>query len=265
MSLILSKTGSLVDDEESSPLSSEFAKYEPPSRDTRRRAVRVITLSRIYVFALHLLAGVMGIMLWNSQRLNLKLRPTEGRSWSPAHEFVEYEVSGDYGLSHDTYSIYGGPPTIEQDRAWDKLIRPSFFNATREDFEKAGESMYRSPELTAGGWPATIGVYHELHCLRRLRLYLYRDRYYPNLTEAQEDYLHKHADHCIESLRYTIMCHGNTAMYSFAWDDPPSFKPATKTNAKSVCAKWSSIEDWARTRMIPTNPDKLPPPDDSLT
>ncbi|KAI1379044.1 hypothetical protein F4677DRAFT_356290 [Hypoxylon crocopeplum] len=258
-SMAASRASSLANDEESVPLSYEFTKDESPLVQTQKHGRKVITLGRIYVCALHILIVVMGGMLWRNQSLSLSLRPSEGRSWSPAHEFVEYEVNGDYGLSHEAYSAYAGPPTPEQEDAWDQLVRPAFFHATLEEFQRSGETMERTPVLTRGGWPATIGVYHELHCLRRLRLYLYRDRYYPNLTEAQENYLHLHSDHCLESLRHTVMCHGNTAMYSFAWDDPPSYKPATKSNAKSVCAKWSSIEGWARSRMIPTNPDYTHP------
>ncbi|KAI1119910.1 hypothetical protein F5Y10DRAFT_273593 [Nemania abortiva] len=177
--------------------------------------------------------------------------------YAPAHQHVEYELSAEHGLDHHTYSKYSGSPTAEQDAAWDKLIRPSFFNATYEELERAGEWSERVAELTGGGYPATIG--------RRMRLYLFKERYYPNLTKAQDDYIHGHLDHCIESLRLTIMCYGNTAMYSFAWDDPPSWRPSTKSKASSVCAKWSSIEEWGRSRMIPTNPDYHGPPDGLTT
>ncbi|KAI7777986.1 hypothetical protein LA080_002898 [Diaporthe eres] len=85
--------------------------------------------------------------------------------------------------------------------------------------------------------------------LRRLRHYLYREYYFRNLTQMEADNVHAHLDHCIEALRITIMCHGNTEVYSFGWNDPTSYKPAAKSNGRSVCARWSSVEDWAYSRM----------------
>lgn len=49
------------------------------------------------------------------------------------------------------------------------------------------------------------------------------------------------------------MCYGNTAMYSFAWDDEAMYKPMIKSSAKSSCAKWENIEGWARGRMVDSN------------
>jgi hydrogenase maturation factor HypE len=34
-----------------------------------------------------------------------------------------------------------------------------------EELEKAGENLHNISELTGGGYLATIGVYHELHCV----------------------------------------------------------------------------------------------------
>lgn len=61
-------------------------------------------------------------------------------------------------------------------------------------------------------------------------------------------------DHCLETLRLTVMCHGNTGIYSFAWDDPTSWKPIVGSRSTSVCAKWSTIEDWAYSRKVAIHP-----------
>lgn len=64
-----------------------------------------------------------------------------------------------------------------------------------------------------------------------------------------------HTDHCLETLRRTIMCHGNVGLYSFVWDDPAAWKPSLRSNSKSVCARWSSIENWAYSRKTALNPE----------
>ena len=48
----------------------------------------------------------------------------------------------------------------------------------------------------------------------------------------------------------TIMCHGNTAMYSFNWNHPTHIKAETQSNAKAVCVKWDNIDAYARTRQV---------------
>jgi hypothetical protein len=55
-------------------------------------------------------------------------------------------------------------------------------------------------------------------------------------------------DHCIETLRLTIMCYGNPSLVSFAWEGGDIHKPITQSNSRSVCAKWDSIDAWARSR-----------------
>ncbi|KAI0180075.1 hypothetical protein GGR52DRAFT_226074 [Hypoxylon sp. FL1284] len=117
---------------------------------------------------------------------------------------------------------------------------------------KAEESMDDGVlEVNTGGYLAGLGVYHELHCLRQLRLDLYRDWYYPNITSKQDKWLHVHLDRCIEALRGAVMCRGNTGLYSFEWELAPKKKrPMLKSNSRSVCVKWNSFDRWDRTRMV---------------
>ncbi|KAI1134911.1 hypothetical protein F5Y05DRAFT_416809 [Hypoxylon sp. FL0543] len=221
-----------------------------------RGRMQIITSTRIYVFILHCVAFVLSIQLWRTSNPSTVPIPTsQGRTWSPVHDFVEYEINGEHATNHEKYSKYSGPPSREQETAWAELVKPAYFNASLAELNRAGESVENAAELTEGGFLAAIGVYHELHCLRQLRFYLYKDHYYPRLTDDGEKYLHGHLDHCLESLRLTIMCHGNPSVYSFVWDKPVAIKPATKSNSRSVCVKWKSIESWALSRMVATDPE----------
>lgn len=87
-----------------------------------------------------------------------------------------------------------------------------FFNVSLEELRRSGESLDGVAEVEEGGYSATLGVYHELHCLvsplatsaqqrgnfssdtsqRQLRFYLFREIYYPDLTRKQEIYLFDH-------------------------------------------------------------------------
>ncbi|KAI8631540.1 hypothetical protein F5Y19DRAFT_473212 [Xylariaceae sp. FL1651] len=123
----------------------------------------------------------------------------------------------------------------------------SFFRASREEMERAGESIDDAVEIADGGYIAVLGVYHELHCLRHLRFYLYREHYYPNLTAEQMDYLHIH----LEALRKSIMCHGNSALFSFKWYGKDSPRATVKSGGSSVCVKWDAIQQWSSSRALP--------------
>ncbi|KAI1275616.1 hypothetical protein F5Y07DRAFT_368982 [Xylaria sp. FL0933] len=202
------------------------------------------------LFLIILLMSLLGMAY---SRIAPYLLLSRGRSWSPANNVIEYEVVQVDGMEAYGRSTYAGPPSPDQDAAWDHLVRPSFFRASLEDMKHAGESIDDAVEIADGGYVAELGVYHELHCLRHLRFYLYRDHYYPNLTSTQEDWLHLHLDHCLESLRKSVMCRGNSALYSFRWHGDDGPRASVKSNAESVCVKWDSIETWSYPRMLPYN------------
>jgi hypothetical protein len=44
-------------------------------------------------------------------------------------------------------------------------VSATYFNATREELERSGESLENLAELKGGGYLSSLGVYHEVHCL----------------------------------------------------------------------------------------------------
>ncbi|KAF7525071.1 hypothetical protein G7054_g11195 [Neopestalotiopsis clavispora] len=210
-------------------------------------------LKAIYNISLHVIIVFLISLLWLQPPASRHSDTVERQSWSPVRDYVEYELRPENPDMH-AMGNYSGLPSTEQDRAWDGLMEPSFFRVTKDELERAGESLINLAELEDGGYPATLGVYHELHCVRQLRFYLWRHRYYPHMTNAQSDYLEYHLDHCIEVLRRTVMCRGNTALRSFAWVNFSANLPDSQSNADMSCVRWSSIDQWSRNRMVPIQP-----------
>ncbi|KAK3683007.1 hypothetical protein B0T22DRAFT_386458 [Podospora appendiculata] len=207
------------------------------------------TFGRVYGLILHILIITLLFLLLIPASHEPPTIPMKGRTWSPVQDVITYEMIEDTALDHKP-SKYHGKPTEEQDEAWGELLKPSIFRATHDELERSGETFGNVVEMSDGGYPASLGVYHELHCLRQLRLFLFQGRYYPkNLTEVQDEYFRQHLDHCIESLRLTVMCYGNSALYTFAWRDSVSNMVVPKSNSKSTCVKWSTIEDWSSSRI----------------
>lgn len=256
------RSSTQAEETESLPLVEKPHAYGLLSVGQPSKITKALTCQRLYMFILHLLlATLVVLVLANTRSHDNHL--IDGRTWSPAQEHIEYEINAEHTTNHSRYSKYSGPPSTEQDKAWDKLMLPVYFNASREELDKAGETFRGEDEaeLVDGGYLVNLGVYHELHCLRQLRFYLFQERYYPSLAENQKEYIRQHLDHCLETLRLTIMCYGNTALYSFYWDEhnPAAERPVTKSNSKSVCIKWSVLEEWAFSRKVPTDPAFLKP------
>lgn len=101
-----------------------------------------------------------------------------------------------------------------------------------------------------GGYLAGLGVYHELHCLHRIRTYAHEQYYYPNMSDSERFVIRHHIDHCIELLRTTIMCHGTTDFEVFFWGENSDELPEARSSAKRVCIKWDSLHDWSRSRFV---------------
>ena len=41
----------------------------------------------------------------------------------PAIEAIQYEMHNEHTIDHDRYTTYSGPPSVENNHAWDLLVR----------------------------------------------------------------------------------------------------------------------------------------------
>jgi len=99
-----------------------------------------------------------------------------------------------------------------------------------------------------GGYLATLDVFHELHCLNVIREQVYRD-FYPDKHTKEMQLLH--ADHCIDTLRQTLMCHGDIALLTHTWI--PDYRwPWPNFAIDHECRNWDSIMEWTKSRYIPS-------------
>jgi len=84
--------------------------------------------------------------------------------------------------------------------------------------------------------------------LRRLN---YREVYYPNMTTSQARDLQVHADHCIEFLRASVMCHPDTtSLTTFSWDQMTSKPILSNERPIHRCVDWQSLRQSLRDRVV---------------
>lgn len=97
-----------------------------------------------------------------------------------------------------------------------------------------------------------------------MRQWVYRDHYLPNLTEAEYTENKVHIDHCMELLRVTIMCRGDTSLSTFNWlERPDGLTAVTETRdvAYHSCVNYDHLMHWVRDRSLDLfDPNLLVPP-----
>ncbi|ORY19202.1 hypothetical protein BCR34DRAFT_552734 [Clohesyomyces aquaticus] len=164
----------------------------------------------------------------------------------------------EHATNHTEYSAYSGPPDTANAAAWTHLMQPLYFNASEEELLSAGASPADSVRVKNGGYIASLGVYHELHCLVKMRNFLYLHRHSQNFSSENLEYWYDHLDHCIELLRISSMCTPDLSVYSFTW---PSNQNASFLDAHSYmprnCIDWRQLEAYTWKRRIGLTPTLL--------
>ncbi|GAW20384.1 hypothetical protein ANO14919_098900 [Xylariales sp. No.14919] len=164
---------------------------------------------------------------------------------------MQYERRTEWYPSEAPFDL---EPSDELDMAWDDLLYAINVRLTEDELRRFNVNMTNRVQVSGGDYLGSIGVYHHLHCLNNLRMLIHWDYYKPKWEDYAfpEQFGVEHSDHCINSLRQAVMCHPNTAITSFEWvDEFNSLEgKVQRLEAMSTCAKWSSINEWARKKAL---------------
>ncbi|KAM3550205.1 hypothetical protein ARSEF4850_008456 [Beauveria asiatica] len=116
-------------------------------------------------------------------------------------------------------SPYSGPPSPEMDKTWGRFTEMGS-NDARASTSYSLETAVHLEETQNIGYMASLGFFHQIHCLNMLRKFIHLD-YYKEKTPDwfSQPYLRAHADHCVDMIREAIMCHGDTSLIVYHWID----------------------------------------------
>ncbi|KAL6832776.1 tat pathway signal sequence [Trichoderma camerunense] len=154
-------------------------------------------------------------------------------------------------------SAYSGPPTPEMDQTWGRFTEAGssmLVKITEEDARASTSYPLKTAvhlnETQNIGYMASLGFFHQIHCLNMLRKFIYLDYY----KETQPDwytqpYLQGHADHCVDMLRESIMCHGDTTLIVYHWINGYA-DPVPDFSTMHTCRDPEAILDWMQTNQI---------------
>lgn len=130
---------------------------------------------------------------------------------------------------------------------------------TDKDVAKLGKDHDHSPGnylLTAddGGHEALVEVFHQLHCLNLIRQYTWRHLYTVPPADFDDPVGGRmHVDHCIETLRLSLMCYGDVTPLLVNVDADSLIGIKADFNVHHVCRRFDHVEGWMREKGIPSD------------
>ncbi|KAH8677622.1 hypothetical protein BX600DRAFT_545367 [Xylariales sp. PMI_506] len=167
--------------------------------------------------------------------------------YSPASSAVKYEIIR-FNTSLIIDSPFVGPPSTTTDAAWAKLVNNTMIAVPKSDLSRIKSTSIPIPD-TDDMYFAGLGVFHELHCLKRIRQYIWKEHYFPNLSENDERLNKLHTDHCIEIIRQSIQCHSDTSLFTMHWSEGEP-EPQADFTQEHACIDFAAINAWAQERRI---------------
>ncbi|KAI1759592.1 hypothetical protein GGR53DRAFT_523743 [Hypoxylon sp. FL1150] len=228
-----------------------FLKFEPDSVTVRwSRSTKLPWRNDSSILAL--LLGVLLIisnLIWIIKYVavvnNVCIRPK--LIYTPATPSISYERSVLW-RSIEPNNVYTGEPRKELDEAWAELIEPMAIKISASELARLGESSIALQD--GSGYLAEMAVFHELHCIKRIRHHLHLDYYYGNMTTDEAERESKHIDHCLEYWREAAMCRGDPTLSTFVWYEG---RPFSRVHSTHECINWDRLREWAESRMVDTS------------
>ncbi|KAJ7068625.1 hypothetical protein C8F01DRAFT_1227663 [Mycena amicta] len=245
-------TYTLLSDSEEAKLlreaqSVQFQSVDEPSRRRQGRLKLLLVVSMLFNI------GFACLYFGWSYRASR----TSGRTpmlYSPAQSAIEYKlVKFHKGINNDRMGdvpLYEQAPSDEGDEAWEALYANPDIRIPKSEAVKLHNATWPI-ENDPGQYTISLEMFHQLHCLDKIRQQLYPERGYQILPQD-------HIRHCIGVVRQALMCYGDVTPVVFQWSD--LFKQAVqRDDIVHECRDHDKIRAWADAHR-----GKEPPPDLSV-
>ncbi|CAK7198510.1 hypothetical protein SEUCBS139899_001171 [Sporothrix eucalyptigena] len=177
-------------------------------------------------------------------------------SVAPVEDVIEYEVRNFQLGFGDGRTPYQAAPSPELDKLWRDLYSAGIPSLISPDAASQLENKtIPFPHDEDGRYMVSLDVFHQLHCLNMIRMALRPDHYkghtalqdrtFSRHEDADEELFGTdHIDHCMDSIRQSLMCNADTSVLVWSWD------AATRANiphvdVAHVCKNFDKIRSWA--------------------
>ncbi|KAJ7160632.1 hypothetical protein C8R43DRAFT_1233822 [Mycena crocata] len=246
------------------PLMSSDPSDELQDSSPREKALWEFKRSRATIVALILLAAETAALLLSLLALAVRLpQPTctmpfhsQSVLFSPAMPAIEHEAKVyTIGFLND-FSPYQIPSSPELDELWSKLYNFGISRISKEEAAKLPNKTQAIPG-DEGHYIAALDVFHNLHCLNKIRMALDPD-YYPewristtNNQIPSQTNVTRHVSHCVDWIRQALQCSSDTSVIVWQWDDTVN-RNTFRGDVAHTCRNFEKIQEWAKSRALPT-------------
>ncbi|KXL47459.1 MAG: hypothetical protein FE78DRAFT_98027 [Acidomyces sp. 'richmondensis'] len=172
------------------------------------------------------------------------------KTQSPLAPVIEYEHYRYHNGLHEI-SPYRGPPTREREAAWDRLWQFGAINIPTSEMAALNGSsdagIYKKTQQDKGeGFNAIIEGFHMLHCLNTIRQFTYLDEFEerPIGLNKSDRANREHVDHCIESLRLTLMCKPDITPFLIKVNETKENSEIADFDSFHKCVNWDKLTAW---------------------
>ncbi|KAI0390769.1 hypothetical protein F5Y17DRAFT_461444 [Xylariaceae sp. FL0594] len=159
-----------ANDSDSYGVSERLLVLDDECQDSTCKRTVLARIANVYLVLLHALLLASTFLRWGARSKTADRDVVGKPSWLPVTSSIQYALREPVSYRIFGNETFAGPLSLEQDLAWDRLIKPAYFNATLEELAKAGEDLDNLTELAGGGYLSSISVYHELHCLQTAKV-----------------------------------------------------------------------------------------------
>ncbi|RDL40101.1 Uncharacterized protein BP5553_00080 [Venustampulla echinocandica] len=232
----------------SRPLLDEEEGSDAPLSRSSRASLRISSFYRPYVFgSLQILLIAIYTVIF------FYIKPTSSQNqtnsaqlsgFPPAQETLKYQPQ--VFLKHgNLVSPYAKPPSPTTSRAWAELMHGGNMRISQSEMDMYNATSVRLAD--GSGYLAKMGFYHELHCLFKMKTWLYPEHFYPNASSEWREEERDHLEHCIEWVRTAAICRGDTTLTLFEWVDG---ELETKYPIPHMCVNGEELLGWSRERIV---------------
>ncbi|KAF7680202.1 hypothetical protein GT037_001853 [Alternaria burnsii] len=133
-----------------------------------------------------------------------------------------------------------------------RIWRPELFPYTVIRVSEEDLQYYNVTSLPladGSGFASQIFMAHELHCLKKIRQWIYKETYFEDVQGLARSELERHVNHCIETLRQGIMCRGDVSLGTYTYLSGGNDVTA-RSWASHRCVDFDALMEWTRSRAI---------------
>ncbi|KAI0897595.1 hypothetical protein F4806DRAFT_407258 [Annulohypoxylon nitens] len=145
-------------------------------------------------------------------------------------------------------SAYAGPPSEDIDQAWAELLDHVNIRASDRELVSSNQTSVKLPGLH--GSLVWMDVSHQLHCVKYLRQWIYRDHYHPEVDIEEIPHWLLHIDHCLDLIRQALMCRADTSLMTFRWEADRREPMLKLESPEHVCVDWKDLMGKVESRRV---------------